>query len=298
MSNINDRRAELLKKREELQKLDAKYGSSLAKLPHPRGFSGRSLRDSVNYALSTGGITSVVETIRSIKKHEANRDLEIPSATDGYVVAYGKTYGLNEKFQSYGFSLKKFGAVWAWYRETLSDKIGVWDGTVKSFGPEIEMIFVREFDFIIVALSESKEMDKELKKSTPREELESHELNGSVFEVKKWYAQQFKQNNNTAYAFRNLRILKVKQESAKAYLVDAEFFSGIASSCGCCGLELNNDISRATGIGPICAKKIGLPRPTMATAKLIVAELESLSKAQGIFYDVWIPRSQIKNIVK
>jgi hypothetical protein len=36
----------------------------------------------------------------------------------------------------------------------------------------------------------------------------------------------------------------------------------------------------------------------METAKEIVAQMESLSKAQGVFKDVWIPKSQIKNIIE
>lgn len=296
MTKLNNKKTEISKKRDELRKLDQKYGPSLAKLPHPRGFGGKSLRDSINYALSIGGITSITETIRAIRKHETNKDLELPSSTDGYIVAYGKTYGFNDRFQAFGFSLRKFGDKWAWYRETLSDKVSVWQSAIEQLGPGIETLFVKQFEQIGKSLVEASQMDREFKSSS--DEVLPHEHDGAIFEVSKWYSMQFKENHNTQYAFRNLKILKVKAESAKAYLVDAEFFSGIASCCGVCGMQLNNDISRATGIGPVCAGKIGLPRPTMAKAKMIVAELESLSKAQGTFRDVWVPKSQIKNIIK
>ena len=290
MSNDKAKDLDLLnRKRKELKDMTDKYGASLATKPHPR-FAGRSLRDSVEYAITKGSITVVRETIAAVKRVEGS--LEVSAQTDGYVVAYGKTFDLNDKFRQYGFTLKKLDGIWVWYREILSDKLWYWTQTVEGFGPGVQAFYVKDLSKV----GEAVQTLKEVAPVEKRPELESHELDGAVFEVKKWYAQQFKENNNTQYAFRNLKILKVKQESAKAYLVDAEFFSGIASSCGCCGLELNNDISRATGIGPICAKKIGLPRPTMATAKEIVKQLESLSTAQGVFKDVWIPKSQIKVI--
>jgi len=141
----------------------------------------------------------------------------------------------------------------------------------------------------------AKEVEKE--EFTPKLEGIESQYTGKILEVSKWYAGVFKENNNTKYAFRNLKILKVYRETEKALQVDAKFYGGIASRCGCCGRELNNDISRATGIGPVCAMKIGLPRPTMDSAKEIVAKLESMSEAQGTFKGVWIPKSQIKEII-
>lgn len=210
--------------------------------------------------------------------------------TDGYAVAYGKTYDHSAKFQQYGFTLKKIDNKWIWLRSVLFDKFQFWNKAVEGFGQGIECFYIKDLTQISQAIEES----KEIKTVVKRPDIESHKLDGSVVEVKKWYANILKEKNNTQYAFRNLKILKVKQETPRAILADVEFFSGISSSCGCCGLALSNDISRATGIGPICATKIGLPRPTMETAKEIVKELESLSKAQGVFKDVWIPKSQIK----
>lgn len=290
--------SELLTKQSELKVLADKYGPTLATKPHPK-FSNKTLRDQVDYALRCNYISIVKSTIKHIKSIE--HTLELPPISDGYILAYGKTWGLNDRFNQYGFTLKQFGGVtWCWYREILSDKYGYWCQLVESIGPDIECLYVSDLGNAVPALEEAKSADFEMKSididSDPASLL-PHDLDGHIFEVTKWYASKLKEAKGTQYAFRNLKILKVKKESPKAYCVDAEFFSGIASRCGVCGRELNNDISRATGIGPICAVKIGMPRPTMERAKEIVAELEKLSKAQGIFNNVWVPKSQIKEII-
>lgn len=277
--------------RKELMELVVRYGATLRELPHPK-FSGKSLRDHYEY-IATRGTPKMME--KELSKLRRKVQDMTPSASDGFIIAYGKTYDLNEKFKQYGFSLKKLDTRWVWYKEILSDKYWYWQQAVEGFGAGISAIFVKSLSDFNQAVEESVKLDRE--NADPNANvLESHELDGKVFEVKKWYAMKFKDDHNTQYAFRNFRILKVLKETQRAYMVDAEFFSGIASCCGVCGQQLNNDISRATGIGPICAGKIGLPRPTMAAAKEIVAELEKKSKAQGTFKGVWIPKSQIKNI--
>jgi len=211
---------------------------------------------------------------------------------DSFVVVVGNSFDINHKLKQYGFKFnydQKY-----WYRSILEDKFWFWQHTVEGMSKTVSCCFVRKLEQVPEVRQLLKEVEKEIKAEAP---VLPHKLDGSVFEVSKWYANIFKENNNTSIAYRNLKILKVKGESAKAYLVDAEFFGGIASCCGVCGLSLSNDISRATGIGPICATKLGFPRPTMETAKEIVAQMENLSKAQGVFKDVWIPKSQIKTII-
>lgn len=211
-----------------------------------------------------------------------------------FIIALGNTFPVKDELKSrlqmkFDFDHK------VWYRTCLQDKFWYWQQTVESLGQGISCVWVADLSQIVQAKIVEAEVKAELPK--PEIEIKPHEYDGAVFEMKAWYAKAFQEKQNTAYAFRNLKILKVKRETAKAIQVDAEFFSGIACSCGVCGKALTNDISRATGIGPICAGKIGLPRPTMETAKEIVAQLESLSKAQGEFHDIWIPKSQIRQII-
>jgi hypothetical protein len=215
---------------------------------------------------------------------------KVSEAVDSYVVVTGNSFDINHKLKQYGFRFnydQKY-----WYRGILEDKFWFWQHTVEGMSKTVSCCFVRKLEQVPEIKQMLREVEREMAPVVP------HAMDGAIFEVSKWYANVFKENNNTSIAYRNLKVLKVKAESAKAYQVDAEFFGGIASCCGVCGLSLSNDISRATGIGPICATKLGFPRPTMETAKEIVAQMESLSKAQGVFKDVWIPKSQIKNIIE
>lgn len=183
-----------------------------------------------------------------------------------------------------------------WFRECLQDKFPFWQKAIEEDGRHnITCCWVESLSKVESLRLAIYEMEQEMKPAVP-EVAPSHAYDGMVFEVKRWIANKIKEEQNTAFLFRNFRVLKVKRETAKAFQIDAEFFSGIASTCGICGAELSNDISRATGIGPICAGRMGLDRPSMKNAKEIVAQMEAVSKAQGTFKDVWIPKSQIKYI--
>jgi hypothetical protein len=226
----------------------------------------------------------------------AQKNQTVSVAVDSFVVVYGDTFNFNQKMKlQYGFKFdfdRKF-----WYRGILADKFWYWDQTLKGMAGEakVEVAFLKNLADFSKMKQEVQAIEKEMKALEP---VPAHHLDGAIMEVTKWYAGVFKEKNNTQFAYRNLRVIKVFRETQNAYLVDAEFFSGIASACGVCGRQLDNDISRATGIGPICAEKLGMKRPTMETAKEVVKHLESMSKAQGVFTQQWIPKSQIKNTIK
>lgn len=116
---------------------------------------------------------------------------------------------------------------------------------------------------------------------------------GELIEIKGWLAKQLEQQLALACFFRNLEITEVVSESPRAYSVKVKFVSKIASSCHCCGRDLDTEVSRATGIGPVCASRLGLPRPTLATAQETLAALETIRNTIGEVGPVWIPKSQI-----
>jgi hypothetical protein len=180
-----------------------------------------------------------------------------------------------------------------WFKECVSEEtFPMLETIIEAKFKGCRIYWMATLDLINVA----KEVQRE--EFTPKAEAVESEYTNKILEVSKWYAGVFKENNKTEYAFRNLKISNVYRETEKALQVDATFYGGIACRCGVCGRELNNDISRATGIGPVCATKIGLPRPTMDSAKEIVKRLEEMSGAQGEFKKVWIPKSQIKEILE
>jgi hypothetical protein len=209
--------------------------------------------------------------------------------SNAFVLASGKTYEHRERLNQLGFKLDYDNKIW--FRSILKDKFWVWEELIKPLvGVDISLA-----SNLIEGILLVKEFEQMRKECTTPEPIE-HELTDKILEVSKWYAVKFKENNNSEYIFRNLKVLNVYIETRKAYLIDAEFYGGITSTCGCCGRELINEISRATGIGPVCATKIGLPRPKIETAQETVKLLHEKSKQQGIFKQVWIPKSQIKGI--
>lgn len=206
-----------------------------------------------------------------------------------FAVVFGNSYSikndLKERFKmSFDFDRK------VWYKNIPNDKYWWWRQTIESLSDEVTLCWVKDLSQV----ANARKVLAEEESAEPK----AHELDGSILEMSAWYARTFKESNNTAYSFRNFKVLRVLRETERALQIDMEFFAGIACTCGVCGRQLDNAISKATGIGPVCAEKIGLPRPTMETAKAIVAELENLSSKQGQFLGVWVPKSQIKRTVK
>jgi len=117
---------------------------------------------------------------------------------------------------------------------------------------------------------------------------------GTIIEVKAWIARRLAADLHETVFFRNLKIAEVLRETAKAYEVKVEFVSTIVTSCHICGRELDTDVSRAVGIGPVCADKLGIPRPTLETAHETLKLIDQRCKEIGILGPVWIPKSQIK----
>lgn len=119
---------------------------------------------------------------------------------------------------------------------------------------------------------------------------------GQVIEVKAWIARRLQADLGMKYFFRNLEVIQVMNESAKAYQLKIKFVSRIVTSCHICGKELDTEISRATGIGPVCAHKLGLPRPTLETAKDTLKSIDELCQRIGEIGPIWVPKSQIKTV--
>lgn len=113
-------------------------------------------------------------------------------------------------------------------------------------------------------------------------------------EIKAWIARRLQADLNLSFFFRNLEVAEILSESHKAYHVKVKFVSQIVTSCHICDKELDTDISRATGIGPVCAKKMGLPRPSLETADQTLRSIDALCAQIGVVGPIWIPKSQIK----
>lgn len=207
-----------------------------------------------------------------------------------FCVVIGNSFSIKEELkQKYGFKFDWDSKVW--FKPVLTDKFEVWKKVVEAYSKEVEACWVSD-------LSEVPKLLKAIKELEGPKEAQPHELDNSVFELKKWFSGKLKEQLGLSHMFFNIKILRVHASTPNALLVDFEFFSGVGKRCGICGKLLSNDISRACGIGPICAERLGMNRPTMETAKEIMKALDEKLKLVGSVNKVWIPKSQVKEILK
>lgn len=118
---------------------------------------------------------------------------------------------------------------------------------------------------------------------------------GDKINITKWLSRTLAKQNNMEYFFRNLVVEECHAESIKAIQVSFRFDSEVTSSCHCCGRGLDNEISKATGVGPVCAKKyLKMKRVSMDNAQEILDKIEEEARSAGVFKSIWIPKSQLR----
>lgn len=143
-------------------------------------------------------------------------------------------------------------------------------------------------------------IEKDQQKSAPNQRVLEVMKNptykpGTVLEVKKSMARRLQEEYKMSHLFYILEVVNTFRETEKAIYVSVRLVPRFANNCMICGLTLENQVSRATGIGPICAKKTGIARYSIGDAQFVLKEIESkLPKGERT---MWVPRSTIKGIV-
>lgn len=103
-------------------------------------------------------------------------------------------------------------------------------------------------------------------------------------------------NSLPLYPF-TVTVKGVVARTGKATLVDLTLTTGSVTVCRCCGKDLTDVRSQATGIGPVCAKRYHIPYPKDCSAPEIAKfklDLENLAKSIGTIR-TWIPSRTIKS---
>lgn len=121
--------------------------------------------------------------------------------------------------------------------------------------------------------------------------------NGTVLMLKLFIAKKMQEQFKYVAPFRNVEVLETLRETEKAVLVRVKLTPRYSTCCSICGQDLDTEISRATGIGPVCAKKWGIQRYASADAKDLLSQLEAQLSQVDINEPVWIARSQIKEVI-
>ncbi len=170
-----------------------------------------------------------------------------------------------------------------------------------------------DFPFYLSLLEQAKEkgylsekqisaIQKAVNRETPKVEKQKVVRNsyniGEQISITSGIARGIMEKNpGLKVCFRNLEIVHIERETTKAILVDVEFLSRIVTSCHICGQPLDTEVSKACGIGPTCAKKIGFNRPKATDAAEILKAVESFASQVGVIRGVWLPKSFITRIV-
>ncbi len=237
-------------------------------LPHDKSYFEFCLKNA-----GVNGLTTAKERLE---------DLIDNPRTSRILVVGGNTYPHKDSLKAMGFKLGKVNAQWVNYSVNYNDE------TVKAVeGLGLSTIETDSIENAMPKLAEMRKAAQEKQAAAP------HELDGKVLEVTKWYGRIVKDEFNLDVIFRNLKVVKVHRETDKAYQVDFQLFGGVARCCGICGRELDNEISKAAGIGPVCATKLGFPRPTIESAEKINKMIEEKFRQAGTIEKKWIPKSQI-----
>ena len=90
-------------------------------------------------------------------------------------------------------------------------------------------------------------------------------------------------------------VSEINALTVKAVRVKGKMTFTDVGCCRCCGRDLTDWISKASGIGPTCAKYMGIKRPTTKTEivefnKNLKEKIDEIGEFQ-----FWIPKAHIKN---
>ena len=119
---------------------------------------------------------------------------------------------------------------------------------------------------------------------------------GDEVEINAFIASQLKRQLNMDVFFRRLEVTESLNETYRAVQVKVKFITKVCADCNMCGIPLETEVSRACGIGPVCAKKLGISRLRVEDAQLVHAMIDEAGKRYGEIGPIWIPKSQIKKL--
>lgn len=108
-------------------------------------------------------------------------------------------------------------------------------------------------------------------------------------------ARRIKKSNDFEFAPTTITITKFHGQTNKAILVSGTLTEGHAGVCKCCGSTLTGEISKATGLGPVCSEKLSI-RYIKNISELAVYKKRLQRRINEIGeLKFWVPKSQIIN---
>lgn len=112
--------------------------------------------------------------------------------------------------------------------------------------------------------------------------------------ISKFIAKRVAEDNDLEFKPFLLTVTKVLRETPKAYQVVGKMNTSDVSSCRCCGLDLTDWRSQATGVGPVCSKSLGIPYVKKEEDIAVYKKLLKLKIDKIGDLTFWLAKSQIK----
>ena len=134
------------------------------------------------------------------------------------------------------------------------------------------------------------------KVNTPKkmeEPSQIKEVNVNI-KISNFIAKRVAEDNNLEFKPFLMTITKVLKETNKAYQVVGKMNTSDVSSCRCCGKDLTDWRSQATGVGPVCSKYLGIPYVKKEEDVVVYKKLLKLKIDKIGDLTFWLAKSQIK----
>ena len=119
------------------------------------------------------------------------------------------------------------------------------------------------------------------------------EVNVNI-KISNFIAKRVAEDNNLEFKPFLMTITKVLKETNKAYQVVGKMNTSDVSSCRCCGKDLTDWRSQATGVGPVCSKYLGIPYVKKEEDVVVYKKLLKLKIDKIGDLTFWLAKSQIK----
>ena len=122
---------------------------------------------------------------------------------------------------------------------------------------------------------------------------EEKEVNVNL-KISKFIAKRIAEDNNLEFKPFLVTITKVLRTTNRAYQVIGRMNTSDVTSCRCCGKDLTDWRSQATGVGPVCSKSLGIPYVRKEEDVVVYKKLLQLKMENIGDLTFWVPKSQIK----
>ena len=137
----------------------------------------------------------------------------------------------------------------------------------------------------------SQAVDREVQKNSQKDL--NIPLVGDTIKIGRKIALEIKKSYDLDFHPILVDVTKLVKSSNRALLIRAKLTKENGGICRCCGKTLTDEMSRMTGLGPVCSKYVGVEHPsTKADLPLYRQQISDKIDEVGEF-EFWIPKRGI-----